>query len=80
MAGRGAPTFQKRQKEQQRKEKQQQKLARRAERKLRGDTGVEEDDTENPLDAIDHTGLLNSDLRTDEPSSPSANSPSSAKP
>jgi hypothetical protein len=33
MAGRGAPTFQKRQKEQQRKEKQQQKMARRAERK-----------------------------------------------
>ena len=33
MAGRGATTFQKRQKEQQRKEKRAEKLARRAERK-----------------------------------------------
>jgi len=33
MAGRGAPTFQKRQKEQKRKEKQQVKDERRAERK-----------------------------------------------
>ena len=33
MAGRGAPTFQKRQKEQKRKEKQQQKDERRVERK-----------------------------------------------
>jgi hypothetical protein len=33
MAGRGAPSFKKRQKEQQRKEKQQEKLARRLERK-----------------------------------------------
>ena len=34
MAGRGATTFQKRQKEQQRKEKRAEKLARRAERKV----------------------------------------------
>ena len=34
MAGRGATTFQKRQREQQRKEKRQDKLARRAERKV----------------------------------------------
>ncbi len=33
MAGRGATTFQKRQKEQQRREKRAEKLARRAERK-----------------------------------------------
>jgi len=33
MAGRGAQTFKKRQKEQQRKEKQQEKLAKRLERK-----------------------------------------------
>lgn len=33
MAGRGAQTFKKRQKEQQRKEKQQEKLAKRADRK-----------------------------------------------
>jgi hypothetical protein len=33
MAGRGAQTFQKRQKEQQRKEKQQEKFAKRLERK-----------------------------------------------
>ena len=36
MAGRGAQTFKKRQKEQQRKEKQQEKLARRIERKQHG--------------------------------------------
>ena len=36
MAGRGAQTFKKRQKEQQRKEKQQEKLAKRAERKRLG--------------------------------------------
>ena len=47
MAGRGAPTFQKRQKEQQRKEKQQQKMARRAERK----TG-EGSETDAPLELL----------------------------
>lgn len=36
MAGRGAQTFKKRQKEQQRKEKQQEKLAKRIERKRLG--------------------------------------------
>lgn len=36
MAGRGAQTFKKRQKEQQRKEKQQEKQAKRAERKRLG--------------------------------------------
>jgi hypothetical protein len=48
MAGRGAPTFQKRQKEQQRKEKQQQKMARRAERK----TGEGESETDAPLQLL----------------------------
>lgn len=43
MAGRGAQTFQKRQKEQQRKEKQQEKLAKRLERKARGDDAPSED-------------------------------------
>jgi len=36
MAGRGATTFQKRQKEQNRKEKREEKLSRRAERKTEG--------------------------------------------
>jgi hypothetical protein len=48
MAGRGAPTFQKRQKEQQRKEKQQQKMARRAERK----TGEGESEIDAPLEVL----------------------------
>lgn len=43
MAGRGAPTFQKRQKEQQRKEKQQLKLERKLERKKQATTETEED-------------------------------------
>jgi|HubBroStandDraft_2_1064218.scaffolds.fasta_scaffold996187_2 hypothetical protein len=47
MAGRGAPTFQKRQKEQKRKEKQQQKDERRAERKQRG-----ESETHAPLELL----------------------------
>jgi hypothetical protein len=45
MAGRGAQTFQKRQKEQQRKEKQQEKFAKRLERKRNpegSEPGVEE--------------------------------------
>ncbi|MEI9813641.1 MAG: hypothetical protein WDO18_13775 [Acidobacteriota bacterium] len=44
MAGRGAQTFQKRQKEQQRKEKQQEKFAKRMERKLRGPESQEDED------------------------------------
>lgn len=43
MAGRGAQTFQKRQKEQQRKEKQQEKFAKRLERKTRTATGSPEE-------------------------------------
>jgi hypothetical protein len=57
MAGRGAQSFKKRQKEQQRKEKQQEKFAKRLERKRLG-LGPEEGDTEdepNPLDAFDRT-------------------------
>ena len=46
MAGRGAQTFKKRQKEQQRREKQQEKFARRLQRKhekaASGQTGLEE--------------------------------------
>jgi hypothetical protein len=52
MAGRGATTFQKRQKEMQRKEKQQEKLAKRLEKKRLG--GVERpegDDAPQELDA-----------------------------
>ena len=46
MAGRGAQSFQKRQKEQQRKEKQQEKFAKRLERKRLGNTeGAPEEDT-----------------------------------
>jgi hypothetical protein len=44
MAGRGAQTFKKRQKEQQRKEKQQEKFAKRIERKKMGPEGESEDD------------------------------------
>lgn len=40
MAGRGAQTFKKRQKEQQRKEKQQEKVAKRLQRKLDKENGV----------------------------------------
>lgn len=41
MAGRGATTFQKRQKEQQRKEKRAEKLARRQQRKMNPGQGPE---------------------------------------
>ncbi len=50
MAGRGATTFQKRQKEQQRKEKRAEKLARRLQRKLnpgQGEAESESPDLEN---------------------------------
>lgn len=58
MAGRGAQSFKKRQKEQQRKEKQQEKFAKRLERKRLGPGETEEADEEpNPLDAIDRTDL-----------------------
>jgi hypothetical protein len=56
MAGRGAQTFKKRQKEQQRKEKQQEKQAKRLERKRLGENtpagdGIEwpEPDAQAPL-------------------------------
>jgi hypothetical protein len=58
MAGRGAQSFKKRQKEQQRKEKQQEKFAKRLERKRLGPAGeIIEDDEPNPLDAFDRTDL-----------------------
>ena len=59
MAGRGAQTFKKRQKEQQRREKQQEKFARRLQRKhekvASGQSGVEEPaalelESEGPMD------------------------------
>ena len=52
MAGRGAQTFKKRQKEQQRKEKQQEKIAKRLHRKKQGPDGPTE---EQPLDWSDAT-------------------------
>ncbi len=42
MAGRGATSFQKRQKEMQRKEKQQEKFAKRMERKKQSDSDREQ--------------------------------------
>ena len=51
MAGRGAQSFQKRQKEQQRKEKQQEKFAKRLERKRQGPAGPDtETDEQAPPD------------------------------
>ncbi len=41
MAGRGAQSFKKRQKEQQRREKQQEKFAKRMQRKLQGPSAEE---------------------------------------
>ena len=61
MAGRGAQTFKKRQKEQQRKEKQQEKMAKRVERKRLGLLGPSDDldaDEVNPLDLEDASGLV----------------------
>lgn len=52
MAGRGAQTFQKRQKEQQRKEKQQEKFAKRLERKARGDEAPSEDGDTQDIDLM----------------------------
>jgi hypothetical protein len=59
MAGRGAQSFKKRQKEQQRKEKQQEKFAKRLERKRvgPGSESGEAAEEPNPLDAFDHTDL-----------------------
>lgn len=60
MAGRGAQSFKKRQKEQQRKEKQQEKFAKRLERKRLGpgaEGGEEPADDYNPLDDYDRTDL-----------------------
>jgi hypothetical protein len=59
MAGRGAQSFKKRQKEQQRKEKQQEKFAKRLERKRLGPAAESDDpeDSINPLDAYDLTDL-----------------------
>jgi hypothetical protein len=58
MAGRGAQSFKKRQKEQQRKEKQQEKFAKRLERNRLGPGGeIIADEEPNPLDAIDRTQL-----------------------
>lgn len=59
MAGRGAQSFKKRQKEQQRREKQQEKFAKRLERKRVGPGGESEEAAEepNPLDAFDRTDL-----------------------
>jgi len=52
MAGRGAQTFKKRQKEQQRKEKQQEKMAKRLERKRLGPAapGSEDAVDDDPFD------------------------------
>jgi hypothetical protein len=55
MAGRGATTFQKRQKEQQRKERQQQKFEKRIERKRQAGT-------DRPMD---DSGARNADARDD---------------
>ena len=55
MAGRGAQTFHKRQKEQQRKEKQQEKFAKRIERKrqlLAGETPQEDSSDEDTMEYL----------------------------
>ncbi len=61
MAGRGAQTFKKRQKEQQRKEKREEKFAKRLERKRLGPASEEPD--ESPLDPE----LFPGDLVEDKP-------------
>ncbi len=53
MAGRGAQTFKKRQREQQRKEKQEEKRAKRLERKRQGDV----DPTAEPESLDDSHGV-----------------------
>ena len=53
MAGRGAPSFQKRQKEQQRKEKQLEKQARKAERKRLEALGIFTPDTDDDFNEAD---------------------------
>jgi len=64
MAGRGAQTFKKRQKEQQRKEKQQEKIAKRLDRKKQGPEGPPE---EQPLDWSDATAQPLSDSEEARP-------------
>ena len=61
MAGRGATTFQKRQKEQLRKEKREAKQSRRQQKKLDVNTGGPEMDDSDPF----VEGDLNAPIRTD---------------
>ena len=56
MAGRGAQSFQKRQKEQQRKEKQQEKMAKRVERKRQSLLPPSEGEPLVPLDGVEGAG------------------------
>lgn len=65
MAGRGATTFQKRQKEMQRKERQQEKFAKRMERKKQSEAG-------SPDENADFNADLNDDSLHDESLTPVA--------
>jgi hypothetical protein len=60
MAGRGAQTFNKRQKEQQRKEKAQEKLTKRLEKKRQG---PQEQSDELPLSSAQELAALPDELR-----------------
>ncbi len=59
MAGRGATTFQKRQKELQRKERQQEKFAKRMERKKQTDGGLPEIAEPEPIEELTGAGPQN---------------------